>query len=101
MRRRPPGSPLFPYTTLFRSARPAAGDGNDPHPALARGVGGADKVLRLAAGAPGDEEVAGLAVGADLAGDRKSTRLNSIHPHNSDAVFCLKRKKPPRPVPWP
>src|SRR3712207_7533589 len=26
-------------------------------------------------------------------GDRKSTRLNSSHAHNSYAVFCLKKKK--------
>src|SRR5690348_13718825 len=29
-----------------------------------------------------------------LAGDRKSTRLNSSHPSISYAVFCLKKKKP-------
>src|SRR5438876_8570228 len=28
-----------------------------------------------------------------LAGDRKSTRLNSSHPSISYAVFCLKKKK--------
>src|SRR5688572_31608764 len=28
-----------------------------------------------------------------LAGDRKSTRLNSSHSQNSYAVFCLKKKK--------
>src|SRR2546429_8115740 len=36
--------------------------------------------------------VAGLLVGA-LAGDRKSTRLNSSHGYISYAVFCLKKKK--------
>src|SRR3989304_7492892 len=30
--------------------------------------------------------------GADMAGDRKSTRLNSSHGYNSYAVFCLKKK---------
>src|SRR3712207_7109909 len=29
--------------------------------------------------------------------DRKSTRLNSSHANISYAVFCLKKKKPPRP----
>src|SRR5207244_9853628 len=34
-----------------------------------------------------------LALGAvELAGDRKSTRLNSSHQINSYAVFCLKKK---------
>src|SRR5438270_4076439 len=32
---------------------------------------------------------------ADLAGDRKSTRLNSSHSQISYAVFCLKKKKTP------
>src|SRR5438309_5231026 len=31
--------------------------------------------------------------GASLAGDRKSTRLNSSHSSISYAVFCLKKKK--------
>src|SRR5205809_1161083 len=30
---------------------------------------------------------------ADVAGDRKSTRLNSSHGYISYAVFCLKKKK--------
>src|SRR5437899_11926822 len=78
MLRRPPGSTLFPYTTLFRSAR-------------GRGQG-----TRL--GDPAD-----LALGdghfLDLVGlhrardpDRKSTRLNSSHLGISYAVFCLKKK---------
>src|SRR4051794_41730028 len=37
-----------------------------------------------------------------VAGDRKSTRLNSSHPSISYAVFCLKKKKqkehPPLPL---
>src|SRR5256884_2620637 len=32
-------------------------------------------------------------VGANVAGDRKSTRLNSSHGYISYAVFCLKKKK--------
>src|SRR6516165_9710147 len=68
MRRRPPTSTLFPYTTLFR-------------PPLARrdaGVGGGPDVS-----GPLPRE-----------GDRKSTRLNSSHSQISYAVFCLKKKKP-------
>src|SRR5258708_38536926 len=33
--------------------------------------------------------------------DRKSTRLNSSHQIISYAVFCLKKKKKPRPNNWP
>src|SRR5438309_8919988 len=67
MRRRPPRSTLFPYTTLFRSVhrrrcptrmvRPQAACAHSP--------------LQ----------------------DRKSTRLNSSHSSISYAVFCLKKKK--------
>src|SRR3712207_7618439 len=32
-------------------------------------------------------------LGVNLAGDRKSTRLNSSHANISYAVFCLKKKK--------
>src|SRR5574340_1611266 len=66
MIRRPPRSTLFPYTTLFRSLRCAAG---------------ADRARAVRAV-------------ADRAGeDRKSTRLNSSHQKSSYAVFCLKKKK--------
>src|SRR5438045_6599259 len=65
MIRRPPRSTLFPYTTLFRSERPAESgrDRPDRH-APERGRR-----------------------------DRKSTRLNSSHLGISYAVFCLKKKK--------
>src|SRR6476660_10239887 len=65
MIRRPPRSTLFPYTTLFRSARPR---------------------LPTAPGARGRRRGTGRA-------DRKSTRLNSSHQIISYAVFCLKKKK--------
>src|SRR3989304_4408237 len=65
MIRRPPRSTLFPYTTLFRSARrsPPPGDHVEP-----------DRPD------PVQHE------------DRKSTRLNSSHGYISYAVFCLKKK---------
>src|SRR5207249_9826344 len=94
--RRPPGSTLFPYTTLFRSrkvhfgqigdagatAEVRSGDlrrrGPDPVPA-----GPADPGAAAAAdGVPGPVRL-----------DRKSTRLNSSHVSISYAVFCLKKKK--------
>src|SRR5258708_30025009 len=86
MIRRPPRSTLFPYTTLFRSAR--------------RDLRGCDWLTRLL------PESAGLVgrppqtwtlppeqerrLGQE---DRKSTRLNSSHQIISYAVFCLKKKK--------
>src|SRR3712207_8215408 len=76
MIRRPPRSPLFPYTTLFRSD-----------------VVGVDRV-----GIDRDRRDAPLAGRDDLdhpaaRRDRKSTRLNSSHANISYAVFCLKKKK--------
>src|SRR5436190_21461254 len=76
--RRPPRSTLFPYTTLFRSApeRP---------PRRIVGLGGPPQ---------GHEGVVDDLLGQQLlAGDRKSTRLNSSHTVISYAVFCLKKKK--------
>src|SRR5215813_15254911 len=74
MIRRPPRSTLFPYTTLFRSARGG----------LPPGLGGS-RAAR-AHGAP-------LRTADHLRADRKSTRLNSSHVRISYAVFCLKKKK--------
>src|SRR5258708_30918143 len=99
MIRRPPRSTLFPYTTLFRSARVRSRDdvGNQPRAQLL------DLVL--------ENELA-LLEAAQLQlvlrrlkkrklvlkdqiqklRDRKSTRLNSSHQIISYAVFCLKKK---------
>src|SRR6266581_4805886 len=65
MKRRPPRSTLFPYTTLFRSAPAGRRRGRDRETPR--------RPARTA--------------------DRKSTRLNSSHPSISYAVFCLKKKK--------
>src|SRR3712207_7049297 len=101
MIRRPPRSTLFPYTTLFRSGHPVAGG---------------EHVTTLLAAANRDPEVFAdpqrfdvtrdnarehlafsggrhFCLGAALARDRKSTRLNSSHANISYAVFCLKKKK--------
>src|SRR6266481_8584195 len=72
MIRRPPRSTLFPYTTLFRSARR-----HGSHPARDQ------EPLRF-----GRRRRARRALA-----DRKSTRLNSSHSSISYAVFCLKKKK--------
>src|SRR5947207_9969878 len=98
---RPPGSPLFPYTTLFRSGgrshRQTCLDGSV---ALAAGY------LHAKSFAPVDswalQLVAAMVIAwrVNAAGtarraawlDRKSTRLNSSHTVISYAVFCLKKK---------
>src|SRR5947199_6459956 len=87
MIRRPPRSTLFPYTTLFRS----------------EGLG-AESVLVVWDGNqdPGEyavlaQHLAGRGRKALVAGDRKSTRLNSSHLGISYAVFCLKKKNK-RPI---
>src|SRR5688572_32431279 len=79
MIRRPPRSTLFPYTTLFRSLLGFAWQGAQADlGAFSREGRLADNLPRLL--------------------DRKSTRLNSSHSQISYAVFCLKKKKPPRRV---
>src|SRR6266446_2137231 len=67
--RLPPGSTLFPYTTLFR-------------PRVLRHVHGQGhaRIRQWLARAPLGRR------------DRKSTRLNSSHLVRSYAVFCLKKK---------
>src|SRR5437762_5810765 len=80
MIRRPPTSPLFPYTTLFRSER-ARGR---LHPVVCVDVVFHDDRDAV-------EGTAHLAA-APLGIDRKSTRLNSSHRCISYAVFCLKKK---------
>src|SRR3712207_6880261 len=86
MIRRPPRSTLFPYTTLFRSAR----------------IEQVEEMARLQALVVcGQREVARqdlLAVALRVR-DRKSTRLNSSHANTSYAVFCLKKKTIPRVPP--
>src|SRR2546430_13188325 len=101
MIRRPPSSPLFPYTTLFRSYPPI--ESEPPYhrhsmaPAVvvfALGIVGWFFVLFSVIRALRIEtaETRGPASAA-LIPDRKSTRLNSSHSQISYAVFCLKNKK--------
>src|SRR5205814_10111891 len=93
----PPRSPLFPYTTLFRSSE----TGHVPcgrlvlllvpflpaNPAVQPTASGADPAFTRA------RTGAWLDAGARFRIDRKSTRLNSSHLGISYAVFCLKKKK--------
>src|SRR5947209_11507131 len=102
MLRRPPGSPLFPYTTLFRSA------GHESVlPAAARLPGQPDEradEVEPDGGLPPEHRAhwrrrqgraleksphpALLGDREGDRGDRKSTRLNSSHANISYAVFC-------------
>src|SRR5437762_11394519 len=97
---RPPGSTLFPYTTLFRSrvdGRPPAANfltdikPSVPDEVVIRPIEDDREHLR-----EGDRVL--LIIEDDLKfarimlGDRKSTRLNSSHRCISYAVFCLKKK---------
>src|SRR5256886_13282711 len=94
MIRRPPRSTLFPYTTLFRSARSRCRD--RPRRVAARPASPRD-------GYPPGRESRPVARRSRLEDpasrtqwwqrDRKSTRLNSSHSQISYAVFCLKKKK--------
>src|SRR5690606_41012625 len=98
----PPVSPLFPYTTLFRSPSFVLRGGRigyislpiwrNPHgyapsrchdPVPARGDRGSAQGRRFCR--CGDRRSGRK--------DRKSTRLNSSHVKISYAVFCLKKKK--------
>src|SRR5256885_3091229 len=101
MIRRPPRSPLLPYTTLFRSGQPRAGQLRRDEEAMKEAP--ADpfegherpdlRVRQLCAG-PIDF---GYCHRRDPSGlrhveDRKSTRLNSSHLVTSYAVLCLKKE---------
>src|SRR5437764_11452062 len=101
MTSQPPISPLFPYTTLFRSQHAgdlpkmlrSSGDfRNLSRPKINRGVETDDRRgarkgrCRSWLQRKSRPEIFGNA-------DRKSTRLNSSHRCISYAVFCLKKKK--------
>src|SRR5258708_29761909 len=84
MIRPPPRSPLFPSTTLSRSAPPAV----EALDSLLIDVETADTKAGCASG-----ERKRQADVTETDKDRKSTRLNSSHQIISYAVFCLKKKK--------
>src|SRR3712207_8208453 len=100
MIRRPPRSTLFPYTTLFRSARGRLErlENLDEETAELVSRIGETETRRgeleamITAGRQGAADRLAKKVQENLT-DRKSTRLNSSHANISYAVFCLKKKK--------
>src|SRR2546430_3875932 len=102
MIRRPPSSPLFPYTPLFRSEQRLAGRADEQlgeRPQLPvvlllllllpRWLPGLGEGLVARTAGDQDHTVGGA---GHQTLDRKSTRLNSSHSQISYAVFCLKKK---------
>src|SRR5690606_41588098 len=94
MRRVPPISRLFPYTTLFRSE---AGIGENDCVAIYSDNSAEWITMDLAVLSIGAITVPVYSTNnkeqAAYILDRKSTRLNSSHVKISYAVFCLKKKK--------
>src|SRR3712207_7175562 len=92
MIRRPPRSTLFPYTTLFRSERQGVPASEVSSAQFRHDDDRAQEDRRCSrqrAGHPRERDP-----------DRKSTRLNSSHANISYAVFCLKKKKTSRSMPY-
>src|SRR5690242_21419432 len=95
MRRRPPRSTLFPYTTLFRSAAitrsaeelKAMAETAEQQRAEVQRREVESNTLHFIVGSK-----KALVKSKLLEKDRKSTRLNSSHMSISYAVFCLKKK---------
>src|SRR5699024_11994281 len=91
---RRPTSPLFPYTTLFRSelVKTCTTGGKKDHVTRYGNISGTghrllQRIHFFHSNMPGHGCRDTVAV------DRKSTRLNSSHVSISYAVFCLKKKK--------
>src|SRR3712207_8695974 len=99
MRRRPPRSTLFPYTTLFRSHRGRSEISDDSVPAPLDGILAAGYDCHMTSPFSAGTGAAIARARQHSVGDllhrtdRKSTRLNSSHANISYAVFCLKKKQ--------
>src|SRR5947209_11481427 len=99
MKRQPPRTTLFPYTTLFRSETDPAGQDQPDREA----EGDPQRIAQyVSEELAQDRPLACIVEGQSAVerevpdqgqGDRKSTRLNSSHANISYAVFCLKKKK--------
>src|SRR5438270_10521393 len=93
--RPPTRSPLFPYTTLFRSLAEAS---RGPLRALVQ-LGEGKERLPFMPVEKRETQLRPRGVLQRGLKDRKSTRLNSSHSQISYAVFCLKKKKSESPAP--
>src|SRR3712207_8184923 len=91
MIRRPPRSPLFPYTTLFRSALGPIADSAWEFDVVGDGEARAE-VTELFARFGNRVRFHGAVDSPARLEDRKSTRLNSSHANTSYDVFCLRKK---------
>src|SRR5207253_8012997 len=96
-----PRSPLFPYTTLFRSRLTIRGRPRQSRTSTEERLGqvqeGSVELAERPFG-PGSKSTSRMKWRSGKeetmrSGDRKSTRLNSSHVAISYAVFCLKKKK--------
>src|SRR5690625_5733774 len=83
MTRLPPGSTLFPYTTLFRSCSLS----------LLSASFFDERNNTLSSERENYQKILDFIQGSLQTLDRKSTRLNSSHVAISYAVFCLRKKK--------
>src|SRR5690606_40373357 len=95
--RRPPRSPLFPYTTLFRSCWQFSPEASavflPPSACSASCFSSARQPMQHAVHGCCRNTVSPPFCPIHLMTDRKSTRLNSSHVKISYAVFCLKKKR--------
>src|SRR5438105_9443665 len=87
MLRRPPGSTLFPYTTLFRSAFMVT------QACASAAASSAGRIPPASLRLPDLPAAPDGSASHRLPRDRKSTRLNSSHEWISYAGFCLTKKK--------
>src|SRR5207248_11527164 len=92
--RHPPGSPLFPYTTLFRSRQTRRRRLQDIPASTEQSEAFSTDLRRRGFRFVGSTIVyAHMQAVGMVNEDRKSTRLNSSHRTTSYAVFCLKKKR--------
>src|SRR5947209_14181657 len=90
MTRRPPRSPLFPYTTLFRSRKKLGEILVDLGVLTPLAV---ERILQAKRRSGCASKFGQLARKMGLLQIGRATRLNSSHANISYAVFCLKKKK--------
>src|SRR3712207_8584679 len=96
MRRRPPRSTLFPYTTLFRSEQYGAHNREGTEAFIETIASTMENAPEVDLDAFLNEDFLDYANDFDRArveddADRKSTRLNSSHANITYDVFCLKQ----------